>query len=813
MQYVALTYLSAPVIQVLIQSKLVTTAILSVLVLGRTYSSQQWTALMVLSLGVAIVIIDEEGGAEMRRLSGDVNADNTVRGILAVAIACIVSSLAGVYFEKVLKQNQQGPQPSLWLRNMLLSLFSIIVALSQSLLHDNSARRHGSFVYKPFFHGFAPLVWLQVFLLSCGGILVAAVMKYTDNVIKGLATGISVVVSALMSAVFLGTVISTPFLYGAGMILFAVMFFFDSHLLRIPWTTLIWLIQDCVISRAPPMHRNKCILPLCVICLASFSAHMSRTSSFVHLAEINTSSMRAGLAYASDLMNHTLQLANSNESLNSLLRLMEEDFYSTQIIYGIRTFLGDRPATYLEIGSYKGAAFMLKHPFPTYVIGGSDFCDLSLKDMQRRNNAILKKFSSLGQHGCALSSMWKLSLGCPPDILPEDTYDIIYISGNNLTIGVWSEFNYTMKYVRPGGFIVDDLDVFHDARTALESSTQATDMVGMGRTRSKANIFQKRGHFEPEPLPVPTAPVMCVVVYTFRRRDGSTPRILEGMWKMLLNQSYLNWKLYLTGYDFQEWRALSFVNDSRVDIDDLPQLGVKLKDGSLWVNAGLAAANEGIRRALLDGHQWIVRLDDDDFWDADHLENIYAGVQTGATFVTTSCQYRNGGYLPPETNGWGSHIRHDVPPRPCKTIHSSVAFNAGMLRSRYETQLDAAADAYMWARVLFEDKFLPAFVPGMSCYQNSEVGQISPVRIVRKSMLDDILPNGWYRDNEAESFNDYNTLASYDFELEISQHCVFVVGPEKGHPNFHLLKREDVPYHIRKVHQFSNMSVWKAKQT
>jgi UDP-sugar transporter A1/2/3 len=507
MQYVAMTYLSAPVLQVLIQSKLVTTAILSVLVLGRTYSTQQWIALMVLSLGVAIVIIDEEGGAEMRKLSGDVNADNAVRGILAVAVACIVSSLAGVYFEKVLKQNQQGLQPSLWLRNMLLSFFSVLIALFQSLLHDNSARRQGSFVYKPFFHGFAPLVWLQVFLLSCGGILVAAVMKYTDNVIKGLATGISVVVSALLSAVFLGTVISTPFLFGAGMILFAVMFFFDLYQVRLPWMPSRWLNRN-YISRDPP-HRNKFIFSLCVVCLASYRAHMS--PSIVHLAENKTTSTRGELMNASDVTNHILQLANSNESLNNLLRLMEEDIHdSTQIIYGIRTLLGDHPATYLEIGSHNGSSFMLKHPFPTHVMS-ADSCDLSLNDMHSRNDAILKNFSSLGQHGCTLSSLSKRNLVCPPNVLAEETYDIISVGGNHSAIGVWSEFNHIVKFIRPGGFIVCDLDALPDARSTVESSMQRTDVVKIGRTRSNAIIFQKLGHSEPKPLLVPTtAPVMCV---------------------------------------------------------------------------------------------------------------------------------------------------------------------------------------------------------------------------------------------------------------------------------------------------------------
>ena len=46
-------------------------------------------------------------------------------GLLAVGAACILSGLAGVWFEKVLK----GTKASLFLRNIQLSLFSIVPGL------------------------------------------------------------------------------------------------------------------------------------------------------------------------------------------------------------------------------------------------------------------------------------------------------------------------------------------------------------------------------------------------------------------------------------------------------------------------------------------------------------------------------------------------------------------------------------------------------------------------------------------------------------------------------------------------------------
>ena len=50
---------------------------------------------------------------------------NRTVGLLAVFAACMLSGLAGVYFEKVLK----GSNSSLWVRNVQLSFFSLFPAL------------------------------------------------------------------------------------------------------------------------------------------------------------------------------------------------------------------------------------------------------------------------------------------------------------------------------------------------------------------------------------------------------------------------------------------------------------------------------------------------------------------------------------------------------------------------------------------------------------------------------------------------------------------------------------------------------------
>ena len=236
--YVALSNLTAPIFQVTYQAKLVTTAIVSVFLLRRSYSVQQWICLVLLSLGVAIVVLGEQqksssaaAGNTSRHLLEDNSAtslapaQNLLVGLSAVTIACFSSALAGVYFEMVLKvptsnDATKHPPASLWMRNIQLSFFSIVIALAQGMMKGTS-----SSITQSYLHGFNGWVWILVLLQAGGGLLVAAVIKYADNVLKGLATGVSVVFATVLSTILFGTPLSNQFTVGATMILAAVYYF------------------------------------------------------------------------------------------------------------------------------------------------------------------------------------------------------------------------------------------------------------------------------------------------------------------------------------------------------------------------------------------------------------------------------------------------------------------------------------------------------------------------------------------------------------------------------------------------------------
>ncbi|KAG8541069.1 hypothetical protein GDO81_029754 [Engystomops pustulosus] len=209
LQYVAISNLPAATFQVTYQLKILTTALFSVLLLRKSLSRLQWGSLVILFIGVAVVQSEQAGGKESVASSGQ----NYVVGLIAVAVSCLSSGFAGVYFERILK----GSSASVWLRNVQLGIFGTALGLLAMWQQDGAAVAE-----RGFFYGYTPLVWCVILNQAFGGLLVAVVVKYADNILKGFATSLSIVVSTAASVHLFGFHVDVPFALGAGLVIGAV---------------------------------------------------------------------------------------------------------------------------------------------------------------------------------------------------------------------------------------------------------------------------------------------------------------------------------------------------------------------------------------------------------------------------------------------------------------------------------------------------------------------------------------------------------------------------------------------------------------
>ena len=220
---VAADNLEGPVLALFGQLKILATALFSVVLLRRTLGARRWVSLLALTLSIALVQIsqmhpshpDHDAGTSG---GGDEGAKNMPLGLAVTCLISTISGFSGVYFEMVLK----GSPISVWVRNIHLASFSAIVATVAVFSADRAhVERCG------FLAGYSPAVWVYVAVQAGGGLLIAAVIKYADNILKAFATSVAIVVVALVSAIFYDFELSEMFFAGSAGVIYAVLLYGD----------------------------------------------------------------------------------------------------------------------------------------------------------------------------------------------------------------------------------------------------------------------------------------------------------------------------------------------------------------------------------------------------------------------------------------------------------------------------------------------------------------------------------------------------------------------------------------------------------
>ncbi|KNZ55445.1 hypothetical protein VP01_2676g2 [Puccinia sorghi] len=293
LQYLAASNLSVPLFQITYQLKILTTALCSVLLLKRRLKKTQWISLLILTAGVAIVQLSSQPTTATSRSSstakktkellgggsGSMTEEdrsgkmNQLVGLVAVIAACLSSGFASVYLERLFKstgiktsspelvkkrasilyppspagvqKTLMMPSTSIWIRNIQLSCFGLIVSMTIVFLENHMQQAlqffaacvrflvtfHSDPVHlsRPnpleslsttyqiihslsaatttrraqFFTGFSGLTWLVILFQVSGGILNSIVMKYSNNINKNFSICLSIILSILFSRLLL----------------------------------------------------------------------------------------------------------------------------------------------------------------------------------------------------------------------------------------------------------------------------------------------------------------------------------------------------------------------------------------------------------------------------------------------------------------------------------------------------------------------------------------------------------------------------------------------------------------------------------
>jgi len=220
--FVSLQNLNAAAFSVISQSKIFTTAVFSIFLLQRQLSARKWRSLGVLAVGV--VLVEWRPDTCAAPLADGQKHGDTPTGILAASTMVGLSGFSAAFLERLLKRptdlldedaDSLGTV-TIWDQNVQLAFYSFIVAVLSLALDSQDLSENG------FFGGYTVLTGFICVWLAFGGLAVAMVVKFADSIVKGFATSMAIVITALCSVVLMDIRLSAFFYLGAAAVLLSV---------------------------------------------------------------------------------------------------------------------------------------------------------------------------------------------------------------------------------------------------------------------------------------------------------------------------------------------------------------------------------------------------------------------------------------------------------------------------------------------------------------------------------------------------------------------------------------------------------------
>jgi len=214
--YIGLANLPGAVYSATYQLKTPFTAVCSVYLLGKMLTLLQWYSLVQLCIGVALLQMFQDN-TKTREARGD---ERPMLGFVSVVGASVLSAIAGVVLEKLLKSGRH----SIWVRNVQLAGVGAPMALAGAFWSDRDRIREAGLL-----QGFNGPVWLVVVVNALGGFAIAAVLRYADNIVKCFGAALAVVINCFVSraigevslnvhiAISVFLVVTASLLYGLGL--------------------------------------------------------------------------------------------------------------------------------------------------------------------------------------------------------------------------------------------------------------------------------------------------------------------------------------------------------------------------------------------------------------------------------------------------------------------------------------------------------------------------------------------------------------------------------------------------------------------
>jgi len=220
--FVMVSYISPATVQLLWNMKVVWTALLMYCVMKTRVQCMQWLAIAMLVAALVLSKFDkaaettDEAALDgtpltLRQLhDADVKRGNFMMGLMFCVFGSILVSGGNVGCEWLMKRS---PQQSVHWQNMQLYLFGIVfsmMVLFMRLHRDSSEESSWTLMFK----GFEGRTLLVILIQACSGIIIGAMLKFTDNMMVIFSHVCAMFTVSIGSSLFFGFVMRWNFVAG-----------------------------------------------------------------------------------------------------------------------------------------------------------------------------------------------------------------------------------------------------------------------------------------------------------------------------------------------------------------------------------------------------------------------------------------------------------------------------------------------------------------------------------------------------------------------------------------------------------------------
>ena len=173
---------------------------------------------------------------------------------------------------------------------------------------------------------------------------------------------------------------------------------------------------------------------------------------------------------------------------------------------------------------------------------------------------------------------------------------------------------------------------------------------------------------------------VSVIIATYQRKNGNSVLYLKNMFKILEAQTYKDFKVFIVGDSYEnntEFENLckSYNGDIYYSNSDVHFRNCFNIKKNMWSSGGINARLIGIEKAISENYDYYFHLDDDDYWEPNHIENYINTINKyngKLDFIVSKSEFFN--IVLPRAYVHNENINNFII-KPCDIVHASWCIN------------------------------------------------------------------------------------------------------------------------------------------